>query len=672
MANRNPPPPNSQPPASAITQRTTSDLPPASTDDRPSASAEVRGDLSGGGPAPPSGTNPRDIESDQNTSSTNPKTRRVSPSNPRVLILTGQQTKLSSLSPFQRKDGCDRMGKILRCDKLRDGSLEVEFESGSEASRALLSTTFVYSVRDKGVKRDAVLPITVSPHRSKNFRKGIITCYDLRDTSNDEIAEGLASFGVVEASKILTKRRGNTIPTNSVILTFDSTDLPSAVTVGYTRVRVRTYIPNPMRCFKCQRFGHPKTRCDNRPVCAKCSSTEHLDDACDADTLRCANCGDAHASYDRTCPTYLKEKEISAIKATRNISFREAREAYNQSHPAVTYAQKAKAHTSSRTGQSEGPPLSNKTTLERMSAAQLIRLLSSYGLSVVPAGVAPTSAAPVGVAVPVAPPMASATVSAPPSSSSSSSSSGGSAPSAAPAPAAGTATTGEGDDDWILIQGRRSAGRPSTSPPQPAPTGGSSGTPTPLRPSTKESAATAALMRNEEEKRARDARRARMVERARSARRSEEAASAPESGVSSANSSPSGTERQSPSRLAAAPPPADRSPAGPSPMGPPPAPQPLQRPSGPPPPLPTKSPKGERLSKTPKSLPRPLEPPPAPGRPEKRAIGWNGSPSEGDTPRTRHKPHYYSGGSRASSADGRLLPGDGHPRIHFGDGAAHF
>ena len=39
---------------------------------------------------------------------------------PRILILSCETKKLSSLSPFQRKEGCDRLGKVTRCDKLRD------------------------------------------------------------------------------------------------------------------------------------------------------------------------------------------------------------------------------------------------------------------------------------------------------------------------------------------------------------------------------------------------------------------------------------------------------------------------------------------------------------------------------------------------------------------------
>ncbi|GBM48029.1 hypothetical protein AVEN_34359-1 [Araneus ventricosus] len=38
------------------------------------------------------------------------------------------------------------------------------------------------------------------------------------------------------------------------MLTFDSAKLPENITAGYKRLSVRTYIPNPLRCFQCQRF----------------------------------------------------------------------------------------------------------------------------------------------------------------------------------------------------------------------------------------------------------------------------------------------------------------------------------------------------------------------------------------------------------------------------------
>ena len=68
---------------------------------------------------------------------------------PRILIISCAPKKLSSLSPFQRKEGCDRLGKATRCDKLRDGKIEVEFAEEKDAGRALAS----HGVRLHGQRR---------------------------------------------------------------------------------------------------------------------------------------------------------------------------------------------------------------------------------------------------------------------------------------------------------------------------------------------------------------------------------------------------------------------------------------------------------------------------------------------------------------------------------------
>ena len=428
---------------------------------RPPASAEGR-------PSTPGGRLPPLTSGNMNARGAD----SVPPPCPRVLVFSCEQRHLSSLSPFQRKDACDRFGKVTRCDKLRDGAIEVEFAHAADAAKAMKSTSFTYHVRDGAGRREVSLPVTVAPHRTKNFTKGIINCFDLRDVSEDEMVEGLSRFGVTEARRIVSKRGGVTIPTNNIVLTFSSLDLPSEVVVGYVRVKVRAFIPNPMRCFRCQRFGHTKTHCRNRPACAKCASLEHTDEECRSETFRCVNCeGQAqHTSYDRTCPTYEKEREINAIKATKKVTFREAREIYNQAHPKVSYAQKASK-----------APVPNLASLEQLSASQLVQLLKAFGLSVVAAG-----SPPVVAAAPVEPPSTSMTV--PPSPPGSTL--GGEAPSPREGPAvppppsppggipppmgppppppsqAAGANTGVGEGAWTEVR-RRRAGEHRASPPPP-------------------------------------------------------------------------------------------------------------------------------------------------------------------------------------------------------------
>ena len=90
--------------------------------------------------------------------------------------------------------------------------------------------------------------------------------------------------------------------------------------------RVEQYVPTPLRCFKCQKFGHHREACRGRQTCSKCGEKDpdHAEEDC-LKEIRCANCQQDHPAYARTCTVYQKEKEIIEVKHMRNVSFLEAR-----------------------------------------------------------------------------------------------------------------------------------------------------------------------------------------------------------------------------------------------------------------------------------------------------------------------------------------------------------
>ncbi|KAM7293913.1 nucleolar GTP-binding protein 2 [Ixodes scapularis] len=102
------------------------------------------------------------------------------------------------------------------------------------------------------------------------------------------------------------------------------TTLPQAVKAGYLHCRVRPYVPNPLRCFKCQRFGHGSRSCRGSDTCARCSSKEHLADHCENEP-KCTNCEGKHAAYSRSCSLWKQEKEILTLKVQENIPYHEAK-----------------------------------------------------------------------------------------------------------------------------------------------------------------------------------------------------------------------------------------------------------------------------------------------------------------------------------------------------------
>ncbi|XP_049525930.1 uncharacterized protein LOC125946473 [Dermacentor silvarum] len=168
------------------------------------------------------------------------------------------------------------------------------------------------------------IPITLTPHRTMNTTRGVVSDDDLMELTEAELLEGFSEQNVINVKRIKMRRDGKEIKTKHLVLTFGSSVLPESIEAGYIKLRVRAYVPNPLRCFKCQRFGHSSQNCRGRQTCAKCSAHEHSSDSCE-NSLHCVNCDGEHAAYSRSCPTWKKEKEIVIIKVKENLTFKEAR-----------------------------------------------------------------------------------------------------------------------------------------------------------------------------------------------------------------------------------------------------------------------------------------------------------------------------------------------------------
>ena len=104
---------------------------------------------------------------------------------------------------------------------------------------------------------------------------------------------------------------------------------------------MRPYISKPLRCFKCQRFGHPGKYCRNREVCIQCGKAEaHTD--CKEEPW-CPNCrATGHTAASKDCPTFNKEKLVLEHMANHGGSYTQVRDTL---FPRKSYAESAKKHT---------------------------------------------------------------------------------------------------------------------------------------------------------------------------------------------------------------------------------------------------------------------------------------------------------------------------------------
>ncbi|XP_064482541.1 uncharacterized protein LOC135395232 [Ornithodoros turicata] len=217
------------------------------------------------------------------------------------------------MSPFVIAREIEKsIGKTYTAKKLSSGDLQIEVQT-REQSSALQA---VRKIRD--------IPVSIAKHRNLNIVRGVISEIELLECTDSEIEEGLREEGVVAAKRIVMRRDGKEISTKHIVLSFELHKLPTTIKAGYLNCHVRPYVPNPRRCFKCQRFGHGSQVCRGQETCPKCSGTDHPAESC-RNQVRCANCKGDHPVYSRSCPRWKDEKEILRIKAEQNVSYKDAK-----------------------------------------------------------------------------------------------------------------------------------------------------------------------------------------------------------------------------------------------------------------------------------------------------------------------------------------------------------
>ena len=116
-------------------------------------------------------------------------------------------------------------------------------------------------------------------------------------------------------------------------------NVPKSLKIFYRVIPGDVYVPNPLRCFNCQRFAHHENNCPVNlgSVCEKCGvgNYDHPAIKC-KNPVKCVNCGKDHLSRSNKCEI-RKKKEFMKIKVTQNLSFFEARKIF-ENKPEVTFA----------------------------------------------------------------------------------------------------------------------------------------------------------------------------------------------------------------------------------------------------------------------------------------------------------------------------------------------
>ena len=226
------------------------------------------------------------------------------------VVQTGGDNSISKLSMFKIKKFLLSLGinSVHGLDRKVD-SLDIHLENAEDSARLLRCTTF------------CDLAVTVEPHSTLNFSKGVVKSNEFRFVDADEME---TIPGVKKAVPILAFRDGEKVKTGTWILTFDSLVCPEYINVCWLRVQVNAFIPKPLRCFKCQRFGHMGSKCKSKiDRCMQCAAPEKHTNCKLA--KKCSNCLEAHSASDKNCQVYKETQLILRHQAENGGTFASSR-----------------------------------------------------------------------------------------------------------------------------------------------------------------------------------------------------------------------------------------------------------------------------------------------------------------------------------------------------------
>ncbi|KAG7163936.1 Nucleic-acid-binding protein from mobile element jockey-like 8 [Homarus americanus] len=123
---------------------------------------------------------------------------------------------------------------------------------------------------------------------------------------------------VTKAERCVTSRAK--AQTRQVLVDIKGT-VPEEVDLGnWGTYKLRPFVPEPLRCYKCQKFGHHQSRCHKNVRCGICSQS-HKTEMCiqkhkdgTITTAKCPNCGKKHHAWSTSCPERRERMKVAMAK----------------------------------------------------------------------------------------------------------------------------------------------------------------------------------------------------------------------------------------------------------------------------------------------------------------------------------------------------------------------
>ena len=240
----------------------------------------------------------------------------------RQFMLEGiKNSKFSHLDTFQLKTELNKIisdlgltsGKIRSITSSRNGGTVIETDN-DEAASWFLITDNQRSLCDKigsnaefRTRSFNIIAFNVSLAINPEKEDHLSEICEANDLEPDTITSA-------KWAKAIDKR-SPTQRTAHLLITLNNAEAANrAITNGITICNRRCHVERtkrePIRCLKCQGWNHMAKECtEEKDSCGNCSGP-HRTNSCLTQDKRCVSCKtDDHASWSRTCPTFLRKTD---------------------------------------------------------------------------------------------------------------------------------------------------------------------------------------------------------------------------------------------------------------------------------------------------------------------------------------------------------------------------
>lgn len=208
------------------------------------------------------------------------------------------------------------VGKIEFAKVLRDGNLMIGCADSDQVKR-------VNNLKEiNGIKVSSVSKVG-SRAGIRRGRKGVISRVPT-NLNIEEIKNNLKGGRITNAYRIKIWKDGVKKDSETVVIEFEGDVLPGRVMIGFMCYYVREFVPKPVRCFKCQKFGHVASSCKQKQRCARCGGNHEYGKCGTGVQPKCCNCGGNHSAAFRGCEILQQQIEIQKKRVEQNLSYAEA------------------------------------------------------------------------------------------------------------------------------------------------------------------------------------------------------------------------------------------------------------------------------------------------------------------------------------------------------------